>query len=164
LPYAWHPDRPALDVTQLLVEVGERAEGYYREIWATCTPAEKLALGQVAEEGLVNEKTKVTVRLLMARGLIRRQPHFVVMNETFRQFVLSPYVRSEVAALEEQSSGAWDVIRWPFLVVLIAILSFFFTTQQELSKTVLGVVAAAATVLPAVVKIASMFGDRQSAT
>jgi hypothetical protein len=163
LPYAWHPDRPALDVTQLLVEVGERAECYYREIWATCTPAEKLALGQVAEEGLVNEKTKMTVRLLMARGLIRRQPHFVVMNETFRQFVLSPYVRSEVAALEEQSSGAWDVIRWPFLVVLIVILSFFFTTQQELSKTVLGVVAAAATVLPAVVKIASMFGDRQSA-
>jgi hypothetical protein len=163
LPYAWHPDRPALDVGQLLVEVGERAEGYYREIWATCTPAEKLVLGQVAEEGLVNEKTKMTVRLLMARGLIRRQPHFVVMNETFRQFVLSPYVRSEVAALEEQSSGAWDVIRWPFLVVLITILSFFFATQQELSKTVLGVVAAAATVLPAVVKIASMFGEHRSA-
>ena len=163
LPYAWHPDRPALDVTQLLVEVGERAEGYYREIWATCTPAEKLVLGQVAEEGLVNEKTKMTVRLLMARGLIRRQPHFVLMNETFRQFVLSPYVRSEVAELEEQSSGTWDVIRWPFLVVLIAILSFFFATQQELSKTVLGVVAAAATVLPAVVKIVSMFGDRRSA-
>jgi hypothetical protein len=85
------------------------------------------------------------------------------MNETFRQFVLSPYVRSEVVALEEQSSGAWDVIRWPFLVVLITILSFFFATQQELSKTVLGVLAGAATVLPAVVKIASMFGDRRSA-
>jgi hypothetical protein len=163
LPYAWHPDRPALDITQLLVEVGERAEGYYREIWATCTPAEKLVLGQVAEEGLVNEKTKMTVRLLMARGLIRRQPHFVLMNETFRQFVLSPYVRSEVAELEEQSSGTWDVIRWPFLVVLITILSFFFATQQELSKSVLGVVAAGATVLPAVVKIVSMFGDRRSA-
>ena len=32
LPYAWHPERPPLDVGQLLVEVGERAENYYREI------------------------------------------------------------------------------------------------------------------------------------
>jgi hypothetical protein len=163
LPYAWHPDRPALDLAQMLVEVGERAEGYYRAIWAACTPAEKLVLGQVAAEGLVNEKTKRTVRVLLARGLIRRQPHFVLMNETFRQFVLSPDVRSEVAALEEQSTGAWDVIRWPFLIVVITVLCFFFATQQELSKTVLGVLTAAATVVPTVVKVASVFGDRRTA-
>ena len=38
LPYAWHPGRPALDLRQLLIEVGDRAESYYAEIWATCTP------------------------------------------------------------------------------------------------------------------------------
>jgi hypothetical protein len=163
LPYAWHPDRPALDVRQLIAEVAERAEHYYREIWATCTPAEKLVLGQVAEEGLVNEKTKRTVRVLMARGLVRRQPHFTLMNETFRQFVLSPQMQSEVDALEEQSSGAWDVMQWPFLIILIASLGFFFATQQELFKTVLGALTAAATLVPAIVKMATSFGERRSA-
>jgi hypothetical protein len=163
LPYAWHPDSPPLGIAQLVVEVGERAERYYCEIWATCTLAEKLVLGQLAEEGLVNDKTKRTVRALMARGLVRRQPHFVLMSETFRQFVLSPPARREVEALEEQSSGAWDVIRWPFVIILVGSLGFFFATQQELFKTVLGVLTAAAAVVPAVVKMASLFGERGSA-
>src|SRR5262249_37454262 len=63
------------------------------------TSDEKLVLGQVAGQGLVHGKTKRTVRLLMARGLVRRQPHFTLMNETFRQFVLSPQLRDEVARL-----------------------------------------------------------------
>jgi hypothetical protein len=163
LPYAWHPGRPALDLTQLLVEVGERAEAYYSDIWATCTPAEKVVLGQIAEEGFVNEKTKRTVRLLMARDLVRRQPQFALMTETFRQFVLSSSSQAEVDALEEQSSSTWDAIRWPFLTMLIAGVAFFFITQREAFNTALGTLTAAATVVPAIVKIASMFGDRRSA-
>jgi hypothetical protein len=162
LPYAWHPDRPALDVRQLLVEVGERAERHYCEIWSTCSAAEKLVLGQIAEEGLVNEKTKRTVRALMARGLVRRQPHFTLMNETFRQFVLSSERQHEVAALEEQSHGAWDLMRGPFLIILIAGLGFFFATQQELFKTVLGALTAAATLVPIIVKVATSVGERRA--
>jgi hypothetical protein len=164
LPNAWHPDRPALDLSQLLVEVGERAESFYREVWATCTQRERLVLGQLAQEGLVNEKTKRTVRLLMLRGLVRRQPHFVLMNETFRQFVRSSDLRGEVDALEEQSSGAWDFIRWPFFIILTGGLGFFFATQQELGKTLLGVLTAAATIVPTVVKMASSLGERRSST
>lgn len=161
LPYAWHPDRPALDLTQLLVEVGERAESYFREIWATCTPNEKVVLGQIAQEGLVNEKTKRTVRLLMARGLVRRQPHFVLMTETFRRFVLSSLPQTEVRTLEgleEQSRSAWDMIKVPFLMALIASIAFFLTTQRELANTTLGIITAAATAVPAILKVASLFG------
>ena len=120
-----------------------------------------MVLGQVADEGLVNEKTKRTVRVLMARGLVCRQPHFTLMNETFRQFVLSPQMQSEVDALEEQSSGAWDVMRWPFLIILIASLGFFFATQQELFNTVLGALTAAAALVQAIVKMATSFGERR---
>src|SRR4029450_8924685 len=51
LPYAWHPGRPALDLRQSLIEVGDRAESYYAELWATCTPAEKLVLSQIDPKG-----------------------------------------------------------------------------------------------------------------
>jgi hypothetical protein len=89
LPYAWHPERPPLDVGQLLVEVGERAENYYREIWSTHEGREAL-LGQLAEEGLVNYKARPRSAGSGA-GLVRREPHFVLMNETFRRFVLSSF-------------------------------------------------------------------------
>ncbi|HEV2983092.1 MAG TPA: hypothetical protein VGX46_01835 [Vicinamibacterales bacterium] len=163
LPYAWHPDRPPLDVGQLLVEVGERAENYYREIWSTCTREEKLVLGQLAEEGLVNYKTKKTLRRLMARGLVRREPHFVLMNETFRRFVLSSFSRTEVAALENDSTAsAWDATRRPFLALLVASLAFLFVTQHELFNTTVGVVAAVAAAVPAIMKMANFFGDSRA--
>ena len=163
LPYAWHPERPPLDVGQLLVEVGERAENYYREIWSTCTKEEKLVLGQLAQEGLVNYKAKTTLRRLMARGLVRREPHFVLMNETFRRFVLSSFSRTEVAALEEDSTtSAWDAIRWPFLALLIGSLAFLFVTQHELFNTTVGVLTAVAAAVPAIVKMANVFGERRA--
>ena len=163
LPYAWHPDRPALTINQLLVEVGERSENHYREIWESCTPAEKLVLGQIAGEGLVNQKTARTVRMLMARGLVRRQPNFVVMNETFRQFVLSASSRAEVTALEDQATSTWDAIRWPFLILLIGSLTFFFATQHELFNTALGILTGVTAAVPALVKMASLFGGRKEA-
>jgi hypothetical protein len=161
LPYAWHPGRPALDLRQLLIEVGDRAESYYAEIWATCTPAEKLVLSQIGQEGLANERTKRTIRLLMARGLVRRQPNFALMTETFRQFVLSS--KAEVEALEGQFSSAWDRIRWPFLTALIVGAVFFYVTQREAFNTALGLLTATATVVPAVAKMAGLFGERRSA-
>ena len=167
LPYAWHPERPPLDVGQLLVEVGERAENYYREIWATCTREDKLVLGQLAEEGLVNYKAKATLRRLMARGLVRREPHFVLMNETFRRFVLSSFSRTEVMALEEDSieraPSAWDAIRWPFLALLVGSLAFLFVTQHELFNTTVGVITAVTAAVPAIVKMANIFGERRAA-
>ena len=160
LPYAWQPDR-ALTVEQLLTEVGDRSHSHYQQIWESCTPAEKLVLGQIAAEGLVNGKTKRTVRMLMARRLVRRQPNFVLLNETFRQFVLSESSRAEVTVLEQESNSAWDAIRSPFMVLLIGSLAFFIATQQELFNTTLGIVTGVAATLPAVMKMVSMFGSRK---
>jgi hypothetical protein len=101
--------------------------------------------------------------MLMARGLVRREPNFVVMNETFRQFVISASARAEVAMLEQQATSTWDAIRWPFMVLLIGSLTFFFATQHELFNTALGVLTGLAATLPALVKMASLFGGRKEA-
>jgi hypothetical protein len=162
LPYAWHPGRPPLDLGQLLVEVGERAENHYREIWATCTPAEKRVLVHVAQEGLVNRRTSATARRLMARGLIRREPNFVLANETFRRFVLSSVSQKEVALLERPSASTWGVVRLPFLGTLVGSLAFLFVTQQDLFNTSLGVLTAVTAAVPTVMKVAGLFGDRRA--
>jgi hypothetical protein len=162
LPYAWHPDRPPLNVSQLLVEVGERAETHYQEIWANCTPAEQLVIGQLAQEGIVNYKARRTVRALMGRGLVRREPHFVLMNETFRRFVLGAYTRSTAAALEREASSAWSTVRWPFFALVVLSVAFLFETQQQLFNTALAIVTGVTAFVPAVLKMMSLFGGRQT--
>ncbi len=156
LPYAWQADRRApLDLSQLLVEVGERLENYYRGLWSSCTDSERVVLAHVATDGLVNEKDSRIVRALMARGLVRRQPYFRVMNETFRRFVLSIESTQQMVALEGRVSS-WDTMRWPFLIMLGALTAVFFTTQHELFNQTVGIVSAVAAGLPALVKVLSL--------
>jgi hypothetical protein len=101
--------------------------------------------------------------MLMARGLVRRQPHFLLRNESFRQFVVSSVPRREVQSLEGQSPSTWDSVRWPFMILLGSAVAFFFATQHELFNTTLGVITGVGAAVPAVIKIAGIFGDRQGA-
>ena len=158
LPFAWQTDvRPPLDLEQLLIEMGERSENYYQALWESCSSEERVVLGQVATERLVNEKSSQTVRSLMARGLVERRPYFDVMNETFRRFVLTRPSDQDVTQLQSQH-GTWDNVRWPFLLLVGATAAVFFGTQRELFQQTIGIVTAVAATLPTLVKVVSFVG------
>jgi len=163
LPYAWLPERP-LSVGQLFVEVGDLADKHYKEVWARHTPSEQLLLGQLAREGLVSPKARKTVRSLMAGGLVRRDPHFVLVSETFRRFVLSAFARSDAAELEKVSSSSWNTIRWPFFVLVVGSLAFLFATQEQLFNSTLSIVTGITAFVPAVFKLTSLFSGRTSSS
>src|SRR6185295_2269993 len=78
--------RNELDVSsgsqQLLDEIGERAETYYAGMWASCREDEKLLLYQLAHNGLANGRNRRTLRRLIARGLVRRDPNVTLFSET----------------------------------------------------------------------------------
>jgi hypothetical protein len=152
----------ALDRRQLLEEFGERAESYYRALWASCSRDEKVVLGHLAQDGLVNEKNRRLVRRLMVRGLIRRQPYFRLMNETFRLYVLSPACRGQVRHLEQAAgASAWDRLRRPFFAVLVAAAVFFLGTQRQLLDSTTAVVGAFTAALPVLLKVADALGARR---
>jgi len=160
LPFAWQTDvRPPLDLEQLLIEMGERSENYYQAFWESCSSEERVVLGHVATERLVNEKSSETVRSLMAKGLIERRPYFDVMNETFRRFVLTRPSDEEVTQLRSQH-GTWDSVRWPFLLLVSATAAVFFGTQRELFQQTIGTVTAVAAFLPTLVKVVSLVGGK----
>ncbi len=151
-----------LEREQLLEELGERAEGYYRALWDRCTDDEKIVLQHLAQEGLVNPKNRRVVRRLMARRLIRRCPNFCLMNESFRRFLLSPDCRSKTQELEiDASPSAWDRFQWPFFATLGACFVFFFATQQELLDTTTVLVTGLTAGLPTVTKIIDLLGGRK---
>lgn len=153
-----------MDSEQLLEEFGERAEGYYRTLWESCSDDERVVLQHLAEDGLVNPKNRRGIRRLMARRLIRRAPHFCLMNESFRRFVSSPACRCEVQTLEHDAvPSAWDRFQWPFLATVSACLIFFFATQQELLDSTLAVVTGLTAGLPTVTKLVDFLGGRRPA-
>jgi hypothetical protein len=153
-----------LDRRQLLEEFSERAEVYYRSLWESCNPHEKVVLGHLAEDGLINEKDRRVVRRLMARGLVRRAPVFRLINETFRRYVVSPVCRNEVVELE-QGAGAspWDRFRRPFFGALAVGVVFFFATQKQLLDGSMAIATAFTAGLPVVVKALDLLSGRHAA-
>lgn len=157
-----HLDASA-DVTreQILEELGEVAEGYYRSLWASCSTQEEVVLEHLAEDGFVSERNRRIVRRLIAQGLVTRDPHLRLMNETFRRFVASATCRSQVRAVEQETEpSAWDRLRVPFFVGLAAGLFFLFTTQQQLLGGDAGTVAGLVTGIPALMQMMELFGGR----
>jgi hypothetical protein len=146
---------------QVLEELGDAAEGYYRSLWASCSPQEEVVLEHLAEDGFVSERNRRTVRRLIARGLVKRDPHLRLMNETFRRFVVSATCKSQVRAVEQETEpSAWDRLRVPFFVGLATSLFFLFTTQQALLDGAAGTVAGFAAGIPALMQMMELFGGR----
>lgn len=141
---------------QILEEFGERAEGYYHALWSSCSSEEQVVLEHLAEEGLVNEKSRRVIRRLMARGFIRRDPDFRLMNESFRRFVASSVCRSEVLNIENQvAPSAWDRIRLPLFVGLAGSVGFLLATQQELLDGLIASITGLTAGIPALAKLLS---------
>ena len=113
---------------------------------------------------LANYRDGKAVRGLISRGLIRRDPHFRLMNETFRQFVLSDRCRGEVKKVEHQTqASAWDRLWRPFATVLAIVLVFFVATQKARFDALIAIITAGTAGIPGLLKLVGLIvGDRKS--
>ena len=151
-----------IDREEVLGDFEERASNYYEGLWACCAPVEKLVLEHLAEDGFANYRDAKVVRRLVARGLLRRDPHLRLMNETFRRFVLSTHCRSEVVAVEQETqASAWDHFKRPFGAVLALVLVLFVTTQKARFDAMMALIVGMTGVLPSLLKLVGLLvGER----
>jgi hypothetical protein len=152
------------DLAAHLASLGAPA---YMELWSACTPEEKLTLLQVAQEGVINPGRTEAVRSLLNKGLLRRRPELVVMNESFRRFLATVPDRAAVLALESVRSGAfsWDDVRLPLLTAGgVAAFVVFSTERQVFDSTLLFVSTVSATALPAFSRVVTSLGTRMAKT
>jgi hypothetical protein len=137
-----------------LDDLRERAEPYYRTLWTMCTEAEKVILVQLAEGNLVNAKNAGALRMLMKRGLVKHDPSFRLMNESFRRFVATDQCAGEVRTLEQRAeASAWARMRGPLLLVLLGVAAFFFVTQREVFNVWMAFFSALAAGLPTLFRV-----------
>jgi hypothetical protein len=151
---------------QLLDEIAERAETYYAGLWSSCREDERLLLYQIAHSGLANGLNRRTLRRLIARGLVRRNPNLRLFSETFRLYVLAAAQREKLVSRvrAERGASAWDTLRVPFFIIIISFLVLLFTTQKDLLTTTTAIATALTTGLPVILKLIGVFTERRLST
>ena len=152
-----------LSSDQILDEVAERTDAWYRRLWRSCTADEQLVLAEIASEGFVNHKSRRTVRRLLRRGLIAKDPSFRLMNKTFRRFVLSPACQHDIHAIEGASDpSSWDRFHAPFFAVLIGAALYFLVTQREMFNATIATLTTVGAALPVLTRMLALVAGKRA--
>src|SRR5262249_39944295 len=134
------------DVTR---ELDDGAEPYYRSVWLACSIDEKLALRQLADEGVVNPRNLAVFGHLMRSGLVLRDPKFHIVNETFRRFIIHATPVDRITAWEHEGvKMPWSTIRTTSATVVLGVLGLLVFTQQQLMDAWIGFVPTLVPALP----------------
>jgi len=127
----WPEDASSVTPKMIVEEVLVRAHDYYLRLWAPRSKFEKLAMLQLAQEGVVNPHCEEALRVLVAKGLVKQDPNFLLMNESFRLFLLRVPNRADVLAVEQEGENLWSSLRGTVWVGLIVLTAFVAMTQQQ---------------------------------
>jgi len=114
----------------------------YQLLWTSCSRSEKLVLVQLAQERLVNPKSRETVEELIAKGLIIDGAVPMLFNLTFRDF-LQRIERDDVVQEWERMEGVglW-VIAWQSVAsVLIVGGALYLITQGIAAQNVVPILS-----------------------
>jgi hypothetical protein len=144
----------SLEAEDLRRAFSSAAEPYYRALWGTCSVEEKLVLRQLAEEKLVNPRTKAIVTRLLRAGLVVRDPNLRIMNETFRRFIVQAVTADQVAAWEAADVHVpWASIETAMITVVVGLAVLLVLTQEQLVSAWTGFVPAIAPAVPTVMRL-----------
>jgi hypothetical protein len=128
---------------EIMEEVLDRADAYYRSLWSTCTKDERLVLYQLSKDGWANPKNRKAIQDLIRRGLVVKDSGFHVMNRSFRQFVLDYQYPEEVAAWDQEvKKSTWRAVRSSLAVAGVVVGVWLVYSQQHVVHLAIGYVGA----------------------
>jgi len=137
---------------------------FYMYIWQSLTKEEKFLLYDLAEDNLVNSFDDYNLSMLIAKGVvIRPDGTLKLFNKGFRNFILSAIGNTEAMKIKNQikDNGNWSTLKNPIQLVILAILAFLLTSQEEAFSKLITYAAALGAGVPAVLKLFSLF-DKSS--
>jgi hypothetical protein len=138
-----HRKDDGLTRAELVQELLDRADAYYRVLWSTCTEDERVVLYQLAEDGWANFKNEVAIHQLGRRKLVTRSNTLRIMNESFRQFVLHSQSHGEVEAwLREEGQSIWKSLKLSLGLLAVVAAAWLFYSQQQFFNSLVGYVSA----------------------
>lgn len=146
-----------LSRNDLIGRIREEADTYYGALWAVLGPQEKLVVAQLASGAVVNPSLEAAVARLLGRGILVRGPELRVMNESFERFAREKAPDSVIRQWElSGSASAWELIRTPFLLGLVALALFLFWTQRDVLGNAIAFLTTAGAGLAAIGRMVSL--------
>jgi hypothetical protein len=145
---------------ELALKLQVMAHYFYMYIWESLTKEEKFLLYDLAEDNLVNSFDDYNLNMLLAKGvIIRPDGTLKLFNKGFRNFILTAIGNTELSKIKNniRDNGNWSRLRNPLLIILLAILAFLITSQQEIYSKLISYVAALAAGIPVILKLFSFF-------
>ena len=137
---------------------------FYMYIWQSLTKEEKFLLYDLAEDNLVNSFDDYNLSMLIAKGVvIRPDGTLKLFNKGFRNFILTAIGNSEAMKIKNQikENGNWSRLKNPLQLVILAILAFLLTSQEEAFAKLITYVAALGAGVPVIFKLFTLF-DKNS--
>ena len=131
---------------------------FYMYIWQSLTKEEKFLLYDLAEDNLVNSFNDYDLNMLLAKGIIIRPDGTLrLFNKGFRNFILTAIGNSEAMKIKNniKDNGNWNQLKNPLIILVLAILAFLLTSQQEVYSKLISYVAALVAGLPVILKLFS---------
>jgi hypothetical protein len=143
---------------QVVDRILARASLLYAQTWRRCDDEEKLLLVQLVEEGFANPKQEETVRRLLAKNLLRRDPVLRPMNYSLAVFVETSRDLEQLKRREKEHGRLrWSSLRGLLLAALVLVLLFLSVTQRETLQVWLAYLTTAAAGTAGVLKLMSFF-------
>ena len=140
---------------------------FYMYIWQSLTKEEKFLLYDLAEDNLVNSFDDYNLSMLIAKGVVIRPDGTLrLFNKGFRNFILTAIGNSEAIKIKNRikDNGNWSTLKNPIQLVILAILAFLLTSQEEAFAKLLTYVAALGAGVPAVLKLVNLFDKNSEKT
>lgn len=141
----------------LVDEILQRAEPYYKSIWAVLGIEEKIVLYHLARNGFAPPKDARIVRILTRKGLLHKELRFRLLNESFRKYVLTAEPGGVIEKWRESSERGWQDIRTPLVTILIALALFLFVTQRGTFDEGIAWLSAITAAVPVLMKLVNIF-------
>lgn len=153
-----------VDADEFAFKLQVTAHYFYMYMWQSLTKEEKFLLYDLAEDNLVNSFDDYNLNMLLAKGIIIRPDGTLkLFNKGFRNFILTAIGNSEAMKIKQNiaDNGNWNRLKNPLLIVILAIIVFLMTSQQEAYSRLITYVAALTTGIPALLKLLSVFDKQQ---
>ncbi|WPP49049.1 cache domain-containing protein [Catalinimonas niigatensis] len=144
---------------EVLLKIQSMAQPFYYSLWNTCSKEEKYLLYDLAMDGFVNTKNEKGLKKLMEKGLIYYQESLQIMNESFRNFILSTIKESESLAMEKElrQSGTWSLYSSIFLILLLSLIVFISLSQKEIISQFVALLVGLGTAIPYLLRFSGFF-------
>ncbi|MEO0330604.1 MAG: hypothetical protein AAF223_02815, partial [Bacteroidota bacterium] len=154
---------------EILLKIQSMAQPFYFSLWSTCSKEEKYVLYDLADDGFVNTKDKSVMLALMEKGLIFYDESFHIMNESFRNFILSNIKPAEALEMEQaaRKNGRWSVYSTVILLLILSLIFFVVFAHESIVNQFVALLAGVTAAVPYLLRLVGLIGlsggNRESA-